>query len=346
VNASVPAPASELASPIPERSDVTAQIFNDEILPAARPVVMRGLVANWPIVAAGRQSPQAMSEYIRRFDRGNSVSTMFGPPGMGGRFFYNSDLSGFNFKQGTAKLSAVLDYLLAYANDDPPPALAAQSVPIGENLSGMQVENPMPLLPDSVDPRIWIGNRVIIAAHHDPSENIACVAAGRRRFTLFPPEQVGNLYMGPFELTPAGATISMVSFDNPNMQAFPRFADAMASALVADLEPGDAIYIPYMWWHHVRSIEQFNVLVNYWWAPPNHGRGAPRDAFFHAMLAIKELPESHRRAWRTMFDHYVFQTGGPPVEHLPPDKRGVAGLLDAAGIRALRGMLAKLLGRP
>jgi hypothetical protein len=346
VNGQAPAPASEFPTRVAERAGVTADIFHSEILPAAQPVVMRGLVSDWPIVAAGRTSPQALSDYLRRFDRGNSISTMFGPPGMGGRFFYNSDLTGFNFKQGTAKLAAVLDYILAYADDDPPPALAAQSVPIGENLSGMQLENRMPLLGDSVDPRIWIGNQVIVAAHHDPSENIACVVAGRRRFTLFPPDQVGNLYMGPFELTPAGATISMVSFDEPDLQRYPRFADAMAAAQVVDLEPGDAIYIPYLWWHHVRSIDRFNALVNYWWSPSAQGRGAPRDAFFHAMLTIKELPEAHRQAWRAMFDHYVFQLDGPTAEHLPPDRRGIAGRLDPAIVRSVRKMLAGVLGRP
>jgi len=336
------APEPSLAR-VPERAGVTAEIFHNEILPAAQPVVMRGIVADWPIVKAGRESPQALLDYIRRFDRGNSVSTMMGPPSIKGRFFYNADLSGFNFRPGQSKLSGVLDFMMTSAGEAQPPAIAAQSIPIGANLTGMQVENRMPLLDESVDPRIWIGNQVIIAAHHDPSENIACVAAGRRRFTVFPPEQLENLYMGPFELTPAGATISMVSFDEPDFEQYPKFRDALAAAQVADLEPGDAIYIPYLWWHHVRSIERFNVLVNYWWTPPAQGRGAPRDAFFHAMLAIKDLPPAHRQAWREMFEHYVFQTDGPAGEHLPPPRRGIIGRIDPEGARQMRGMLAKAL---
>lgn len=331
---------------VPERDGVTAEIFHNEILPAAQPVIMRGLVCDWPIVAAGRQSPQALAAYIRRFDRGNPVSTMFAPPAARGRFFYNADLSGFNFKPGLSKLSAVLDFMLEHAEEEPPSAIAAQSVPVGENLPGMQLENRMPLLSQGVDPRIWVGNKVLVAAHHDPSENIACVAAGRRRFTLFAPDQVANLYVGPFELTPAGAAISMVSFDEPDFERYPRFADALSAALTADLEAGDAIYIPYLWWHHVRSIERFNVLVNYWWSPPAEGRGAPRDAFFHAMMAIRELPEPHREAWRSMFEHYVFQKDGPVGEHLPANRRGLMARLDASGIRNLRTMLGRVLSRP
>ena len=35
-------------------------------------------------------------------------------------------------------------------------------------------------------------------------------------------------------------------------------ASETASAQTAELEPGDAIYIPYFWWHHVRSLTGFN----------------------------------------------------------------------------------------
>src|SRR5690349_16357548 len=211
---------------IPERADVSAEIFHNEILPAARPVVFRQLIANWPVVHAGRQSAQALADYVRRFDRGNSVSTMFGPASIKGRFFYNDDLSGFNFQQGTAKLASAFDYILEYGGKEQPPALAVQSVPTRANLPGFEAENRNPLLSD-VEARVWIGTAGIVAAHHDPSENIACAVAGKRRFTLFAPDQVGNLYIGPYELTPAGATISMVDFDAPDYERFPKFKDAL-----------------------------------------------------------------------------------------------------------------------
>jgi hypothetical protein len=332
--------------PIPERSGVTPQVFRDEILPAARPVVLRGLVSDWPLAQAGGRSAAALAAYIGRFDRGQPTPTMLGPPAIRGRFFYNRDLSGFNFQQGSAKIGAALEFLAAHAADAEPPAFAIQSAPVRGCLPGMEAENRMALLGDAVEPRVWIGNRVTVAAHHDPSENIACVAAGRRRFTLFPPEQVANLYMGPFELTPAGATISLVDFDAPDLERFPRFPQAMAAALVAELEPGDAIYIPYLWWHEVRSLDPVNMLVNYWWAPPAAGRGAPREAFLHAMVALKALPKAHREAWRVMLDHYVFEDGAEAGEHIPPDRRGLLGEMDAATLKELRAAIARTLARP
>ena len=333
-------------STVREMTHVTPAIFHDQILAEARPAVFRGLIADWPATRAGRASPEILTDYLKRFDRGASVAAVLGSPGIGGRFFYNDDLSGFNFRHGSVRLSAALDLLLDYSREETPSSLAIQSAPVRENLPGFEAENRMPLLHPAVEPRIWIGNAVTVAAHHDPSENIACVVAGRRRFTLFPPDQISNLYMGPFDPTPAGATISMVDFDAPDLERYPLFAEAMKHAMVVDMEPGDALYIPYMWWHHVRSIERLNMLVNYWWTPPDQGRGRPTDAMMHAILAVRDMPAPHRDAWRALFNHYVFEDAGPAGAHLPPARRGALGVMDAPAVRMVRTALARAMGRP
>ncbi|MDB5430036.1 MAG: peptidylprolyl isomerase [Caulobacter sp.] len=337
---------TEPMTPIREWTNVTPQVFHDQILPVGQPAVFKSFVADWPVVAAARQSPAALSAYLKRFDRGASVPTLLGPPKINGRFFYNHDMSGFNFQQGSARIGAALDFLLARLDEEPPPAFAIQSAPIRGCMPGFEAENRLTLLDPAIEPRAWIGNRVIVAAHHDQSENIACVVAGRRRFTLFPPDQVANLYMGPFELTPAGATISMVDFDAPDLGRYPNFPQALDAAVVADLEPGDAIYIPYLWWHHVRSMDRLNMLVNYWWAPRAPGRPEPREAFVHAIVALRDLPKAHREAWRAMLAHYVFQDEGPaPGAHLPKSSQGILGDLDPQLLREIRTSLARSLGR-
>lgn len=332
---------------IPEIDTPTGERFRNEVLAGGKPVVMRGLVRDWPIVAAGRSSPDEFCEYLRRFDRGYDLDTAYGAPSIGGRIFYNDDLSGLNCRMEQAPLSSALDYLLEHFDDDPAPTLAIQSVVISRFLPGMQSDNRLPqgLLPDGVDPRFWLGSRTIIAAHYDPSENVACCVAGSRRFTLLPPGQVANLYVGPFELTPAGAVISMVDFDRPDLGKYPKFEQALEAAWVSDLEPGDAIYIPYLWWHHVRGLDRINGLVNYWWAQPDEQHGDPRNALFHAMMSVRSLPPAQRRAWQAMFEFYVFDSSGHLGEHLPESKRGILGNLEPGKLKRLRMALSRALSR-
>ncbi len=330
-----------------EVRNITAETFRDELVVGHRPAVFRGLVGNWPMVAAARESDEEFCRYIKQFDRGYGIHTAFGPPSIGGRFFYNEDLSGLNCRMTESKLAQSLDYLLEHRDDRPAPALAIQSVVISRYLPGLEAANRLPagFVPAGIEPRLWLGNRGTVAAHYDPSENLACAVAGRRRFTLFPPEQVENLYIGPFELTPAGAVISMVDFDHPDYERYPRFRDAEAAALVVDLEPGDAIYIPYLWWHHVRSLDAVNGLVNFWWAREPERCGDPRNVLMHAIAAIGHLPPAYRDAWRAMFDHYVFDPEDRAGQHLPPDRRGILGEPDAQTIARFRAGLAKALSR-
>lgn len=333
--------------PIPELDTITPDAFNNEILPQGRPVVMRGLVRDWPIVQAAGVSNETFCQYLRRFDRGYGVPTTYATPSTGGRLFYNEDLSGFNFRVAQAKLSGSLDYLLEHIDDDPPPALAVQSAVIGQYLPGMQLENKLEhgFVPENISPRLWLGNRITVAAHYDPSENLACCIAGSRRFTLFPPEQVINLYVGPFEPTPASAVISMVDFDRPDYDKHPGFRFAEEAAMVADLEPGDAIYIPYLWWHHVRSLDKINGLVNYWWAQADELHGEPQNAMYHAMISIKYLPPTHRNAWKTMFEHYVFEINGKTGTHLPESRRGILDGMKPDALKRLKVALSKVLNR-
>jgi hypothetical protein len=199
----------------------------------------------------------------------------------------------------------------------------------------------MPLVPGVV-PRIWIGNRITVQTHFDLMENIGVCLAGRRRFTLFPPEQLPNLYAGPFELTPAGTPISLVDPLAPDLERYPRFAEAWAHARQAELEPGDAVYIPYAWWHGVEALEPLSILVNYWWkgALGTVDRtSSGMDCLIHGLLNLKPRPAELRQAWAALFDHYVFRPSESDVEHIPRHRRGVLAELSPEAARRLRNLL-------
>jgi hypothetical protein len=206
-----------------------------------------------------------MVEYLRRFDNGHPVDAIMTPPEVEGRIFYNESMSGFNFIRNRLPITAIAEQVLRYAAFARAPAVAAQSALIRDCLPGFAAENRLPLVDAAVLPRIWLGNAITTPTHLDEWSNIGCVVAGRRRFTLFPPEQIANLYIGPLDYAPTGVPMSLVSLHAPDLVRFPRFKEAVAVAVTAELGPGDAIFIPPLWWHHVESLEPFNLLVNYWW---------------------------------------------------------------------------------
>ncbi|MBO9575465.1 MAG: cupin-like domain-containing protein [Sphingobium sp.] len=308
-----------------EIEGLTPDRFVAEIQPAYRPVILRGLAKDWPAVRAARESNEAVARYVSGFDQGRTTEAFLGTAEMAGRFFYGSDIAAFNFRREAARISEVLGFLVSdgVRADAPSVYIGATAVP--DYLPGFERSNPMSLLAGKpAVPRIWIGNRSTIAAHFDISDNIACVVAGRRRFTLFPPEQVANLYVGPLDHTMAGQPASMVDLANPDFERFPRFREALGAALVAELEPGDAIYIPPLWWHHVQTLAPFNILLNYWWEEQSADAGSPFEAMVHAILSVSRLPGPQRQAWSRMFDHYVFRpTGEDPAAHLPESGRGI-----------------------
>jgi len=331
--------------PIREYADIDRRRFDAEVRPARQPAIFRGLGKGWPAVQAGAQSPEAAVAYLKRFSHSNPVPAIVGPPEIAGRFFYTDDLKGLNFQRGQSPLDPFLDRLLRDRAADKPYAMAVQSIPIPELLPGFVEENSIGLLDADVVPRIWIGNKIQVATHYDLMENVGVVIAGRRRFTVFPPEQIANLYSGPFELTPAGTPVSLVELANPDLQKFPKFADAMATAQSAVLDPGDAIYLPFHWWHAVDSLETVNAFVNYWWNPAPAGLGSPYEALMFALMSLRGLPEDQQAVWRMLFDHYVFAANGDPAAHLPPDVQGVLGPVTPQQIGRMKATLIDALSR-
>ena len=328
---------------IPEFRDVDRRRFDDEIRLLGQPAVLRGLGAGWPAVKAAKQSDELLIEYLKRLRIARPVSLIVGDPEIQGRFFYKNDMKSLNFGKGTSPLDPFLDRLLRDRTNPRPFAIALQSLPTPDLLPGFAEENSIELLDRSVVPRMWMGNAARVAAHFDLMENIGVVVAGRRRFTLFPPDQIANLYVGPLELTPAGTPISLVDLADPDLDRFPRFAQAMETAQSAELRPGDAIYIPYHWWHAVDSLEPVNLFVNYWWDRSPSGIGNPYDALMFGLYALRNLPPEQREVWRTVFDHYVFQTNGNPVEHLPRDVQGVLGEANPQQLERMRATLRQIL---
>ena len=308
--------------------DLEPARFQRAIVQGCRPVVIRGLVSDWPVVQAARASPNTLRDYLAKLDVGGQIDAFFGDPSIAGKYYYNPGLKGFNFERRAMKFRDALAAIMAAVELPGSKSVYIGSVPTGQFLPAFAAEHPLRLLGPEVGPRIWLGTASNVASHYDTLDNLACVIAGRRRFTLYAPELVARLYIGPIDNTMAGQPVSLAaSAPEGSAGQFPLFEEIRSQALTASLEPGDALYLPKLWWHQVESTAPFNGLVNYWWDAFSLGPDAPYTSLLLAMITIAERPPAERQAWQAFFDHYVFRCHGHPLSHLPPEQHGLLGPL-------------------
>jgi len=322
--------------------DLDTALFQQQIVPAYRPMVIRGLVADWPVVKAARESPLAFKDYLAKFDAGARIEVFTGDPAIRGKYYYNAGLQGFNFERQMMQLIEAVDCILEAVDHPGGRSVYVGSAPTGDCLPGFAAHNPLSLPPAGTVPRIWLGTAANISTHYDTFDNLACVIAGRRRFTLYAPELIGKLYIGPLDNTMSGPPVSLAASAPAGSETqFPLFEEIRDQALKVELEPGDALFLPKLWWHQVESISPFNGLVNYWW--DNATADAPYTALLLSMITIAERPLAERQAWQAFFDHYVFRSRGHPLAHLPPEQHGLLGPLKPDNYSKIRARILHLL---
>ncbi len=334
-----------MSQPIPEigaEGLKDPETFLHTVAQPCKPVVIRKIATQWPAIAAARDSAARFHEYVNRFDRGAEVEVFVGEPRIAGKYYYDEQLRGFNFERRRMPFGDALRSIIAEA-DTPARSMYVGSVVLDDCLPGFRADNTLRILNPNVAPRIWLGHASNVSAHYDTYDNVACVVAGRRRFTLFAPEFIDRLYVGPLDHTMAGQPVSLAASSPPDDERFPLFRDIRERALTAELEPGDAIYVPKLWWHQVEATDPFNVLVNYWWDAFQAGPDSPSTALLLAMITLCERPAAEREAWRAFFDHYVFRRSGHPLAHLPESMHGILGPLQPSNYSRIRARIMQLL---
>jgi len=321
----------------------SAKQFLDEVVERCQPVVLRGLVRNWPVVEGGAHSSVALKDHLSRFAKDGAIEVFFGEPAIAGKYFYSDDLKGFNFERRRMRFADALETMISTAGEPKAPSMYVGSVPTEDFLPGFAAQNSMPLLGPGIGGRIWLGHASNVSCHYDAFENLACVIAGSRRFTLYPPELISKLYVGPVDHTMAGQPVSLAASMAPDAGAFPLFQEIQHEAMVAELAPGDALFLPKLWWHKVESTAPFNGLINYWWDAFSAGPDAPYTSLLLSLITIAERPYEERQAWKAFFDHYVFRSGGHPLAHLPVEQHGLLGPLQPDNYKKLRARIMHLL---
>ena len=302
--------------------------LTEEILLSNEPLLLKNFVHDWPLVKEAKKSDSAVISYLRNFDAKKPLTAMTGDPSIKGRIFYNEDLSGFNFDYRRVSLEEIFQKLTECSKLEEPPMIYVGSTNIDNWLPGFREENDITLGKHQPIASLWIGNRSRVAPHYDFPTNIACSVAGKRRFTFFSPEHLDNLYVGPIDFSPAGQPISLVDLLDPDYEKFPKYRNAESDAIVADLDVGDAVLIPSMWWHHVEARNDLNVLVNYWWRTSPNFMGSPLNVLQHAIMGLRDLPDEQRGIWKSLFDYYVFNQKEENISHIPENARGALNPMD------------------
>lgn len=323
-----------------------------EVITASEPVILKGLVKHWKLVELGLESTQTTVDYLKSHYNGRPSFGYFGGPEIKGRFFYDQQVTRLNYDNKQIQIDEFLDLIVETLDAPAPPSYYIASNVIDSHFPQLRAENdidiPRPAAEFPVEQNrvgIWIGNRTTACCHYDTSDNLACCVVGKRRFTLFPSDQIANLYPGPLDLTPGGQALSMVDFANPDLDKYPNFPEAIANAQIAELEAGDALFLPSMWWHQVEGLSRFNILINYWWSESARFTGAAMNVLYHAMLSLREKPQHEKQAWKHIFDYYIFGDGEQAASHLPEQAQGFLGKLDPDKARALRALLLNKLNR-
>jgi hypothetical protein len=327
---------------IPAHELVDYESFVRRVAEPCHPAVIRGLVSDWPVVRSAAPSPARFRDYVSQFDSGRLAEVFVGEAPIAGKFYYDEHLTGFNFDRQRMNFGEALDRIVESAGRGGGRSMYLGSVSVADYLPGFSAQNTLPIASPTASVRIWLGHESNVSAHYDSLDNLACVVTGKRRFTLYSPAVTDRLYMGPIDFTMAGQPVSLAAAAERDDPRYPRFREVRDQALVAELLPGDAIYIPKLWWHQVEATSPFNVLVNYWW-DAFATADAPSIGLLLSLITIAERPLQERLAWKAFFDHYVFRSNGHPLAHLPKEQHGVLGPLQPNNYDKLRARVMQLL---
>lgn len=96
--------------------------------------------------------------------------------------------------------------------------------------------------------------------HFDEQHNFLNQVRGQKLAILFPPDDYTRMY--PFPVTHPCDRSSMVDVRRPDLDKFPKFAQARGHAAV--LCPGDMLYIPYGWFHYCSTLTQLGASITFW----------------------------------------------------------------------------------
>jgi hypothetical protein len=151
---------------------------------------------------------------------------------------------------------------------------------------------------------LWFGSAGTRSGlHNDGGDNLIVQVVGRKRVLLVAPEEARNVYPMRMDFTK-----SAVDPEHPDLSSFPRFEKA--TVLETTLEPGDALFLPRFWWHHLTSLERA-ISINHW-----HGKMP--SLFDYAVLIQRSGAVQWVEILRQMIVHGLLRRPTPQRLYVSP----------------------------
>ncbi len=174
----------------------------DELFEANEPVILRGLVSDWDLVKAGKMSPDRAMEALQSKSSGSLLVYLLRTLKQMLGFFIMSNALVSIIKARQLELSEVFSQIRDSKDDPERSYYYMNSLTLDQCFPGLREHNDLVFdhevfANNQPISKVWVGTESIAAAHYDVPSNLACCVLGARRFTLFPPEQIHNLYPGP-----------------------------------------------------------------------------------------------------------------------------------------------------
>ncbi|XP_018575765.1 jmjC domain-containing protein 5-like [Anoplophora glabripennis] len=110
------------------------------------------------------------------------------------------------------------------------------------------------------DINAWFGPRGTVSPlHYDPKNNILAQVYGTKQLLLFSQSDSPYLYPHDSKLLCNTAQVDPLA---PDLQRYPEFVKCKMYKCL--LEPGEMLFIPMKWWHHVTALDK-SFSVSFWW---------------------------------------------------------------------------------
>ena len=224
---------------VERRSDVSRNEFLHEYYSRNRPVILTGLMQNWKALSLWT------TEYFKARYGSETVEISAGR---------DSDPShDVNAENHYRKVlfSDYVDMVTKGGESNDYYLIARNHVLKKKAFRGLLED--IEAFPEYLNPktaeniRMWFGPAGAVSQLHCDRTNVLMAQVyGRKRIKLIPSNQLPVVYS-------VRGTYSQVDCENPDYEKYPLFKEVTISDLV--LEPGEVLFIPVGWWHHVRSLD-------------------------------------------------------------------------------------------